>query len=94
MVLSGQAVPGEKLNEAREKEKNGDESDFKRPYIKLQFTKEGALKFWSASAGNASLGRRLGNANGELKLQTAVWWQSEPARPRDVFRRLLTSVSM
>jgi hypothetical protein len=69
VVLSGQAIPGEKLNEAREKEKNGDESDFKRPYIKLQFTKEGALKFWSASAGNTSLGRRLGNATGELKLQ-------------------------
>src|SRR6266536_1789237 len=69
VVLSGQAIPGEKLKEAREKERDGDESDFKRPYIKLQFTKEGALKFWSASAGNTSLGRRLGNATGELKLQ-------------------------
>ena len=69
VVLSGQAIPGEKLKEAREKEKNGDESDFKRPYLKLQFTKEGALKFWSASAGNTALGRRLGNATGELKLQ-------------------------
>jgi len=69
VVLSGQAIPGEKLKEARAKEKDGEESDFKRPYIKLQFTKEGALKFWSASAGNTSLGRRLGNATGELKLQ-------------------------
>jgi hypothetical protein len=69
VVLSGQAIPGEKLKEAREKEKEGNESDFKRPYIKLQFTKAGALKFWSASAGNTSLGRRLGNATGELKLQ-------------------------
>src|SRR5207244_13624605 len=67
VVLSGQAIPGEKLKAAIEKEKDGDESDFKRPYIKLQFTKEGALKFWSASAGNTSLGRRLGNATGELK---------------------------
>jgi hypothetical protein len=69
VVLSGQPIPAEKLNEARQKERNGDEADFKRPYIKLQFTKEGALKFWSASAGNTSLGRRLGNAKGELKLQ-------------------------
>ncbi len=69
VVLSGQAIPGEKLKEAKEKEKDGEEPDFKRPYIKLQFTKEGALKFWSASAGNTSLGRRLGNAKGELKLQ-------------------------
>ena len=69
VVLSGQAISSEKLKEAREKEKDGDESDFKLPYIKLQFTKAGALKFWSASAGNTSLGRRLGNATGELKLQ-------------------------
>jgi len=69
VVLSGQAIPGEKLKEAREKEKNGDESDFKRPYLKLQFTKEGTLKFWSAAAGGTSLGRRLGNATGEVKLQ-------------------------
>src|SRR6266699_892392 len=69
VVLSGQAIPGEKLKEAREKEKDGEEADFKRPFLKLQFTKEGALKFWSASAGNTSLGRRLGNAKGELKLQ-------------------------
>src|SRR5437016_5607578 len=58
VVLSGQAIPGEKLKEAREKEKEGEEPDFKRPFLKLQFTKEGALKFWSASAGNTSLGRR------------------------------------
>jgi hypothetical protein len=69
VVLSGHAIPGEKLNEAREKEKDGEGPDFKRPFLKLQFTKEGALKFWSASAGNTSLGRRLGNATGELKLQ-------------------------
>src|SRR5437773_2603364 len=69
VVLSGQAIPGEKLKEAKEKEKDGEEPDFKRPYIKLQFTKEGVLKFWRASAGNTSLGRRLGNATGELKLQ-------------------------
>ncbi|MGA7273879.1 MAG: hypothetical protein WBX14_03455 [Candidatus Udaeobacter sp.] len=69
VVLSGQAIPGEKLKEAREKEKKGDESDFKRPYLKLQFAKGGALKFWSASAGNTTFGRRLGDATGELKLQ-------------------------
>jgi hypothetical protein len=69
VVLSGQAIPGEKLKEAREKEKEGEEPDYKRPFLKLQFTKEGGLKFWSASAGNTSLGRRLGNAKGELKLQ-------------------------
>src|SRR6266498_99668 len=69
VVLSGQPISSEKLKEAIEKEKDGQESNFKRPYIKLEFTKAGALKLWSASAGNTSLGSRLGNATGELKLQ-------------------------
>ena len=69
VVLSGQAISSEKLKEAMEREREGQESNFKRPYIKLEFTKEGALKLWSASAGNTSLGRRRGDATGELKLQ-------------------------
>jgi len=69
VVLSGQAISSEKLKAAREREKDGESPDFKRPYIKLEFTKAGALKLWSASAGNTSLGSRLGNATGELKLQ-------------------------
>jgi hypothetical protein len=69
VVLSGQAISSEKLKEAIEKEKDGEYPDFKRPYIKLEFTKAGELKLWSASAGNTSLGRRRGNATGELKLQ-------------------------
>jgi hypothetical protein len=69
VVLSGQAVSSEELKKAREGEREGQDSEFKRPYIKLEFTKAGALKLWSAGAGNTSLGRRGGNATGELKLQ-------------------------
>ncbi len=69
VVLSGQAISGEKLKEAKAREKDGNESDFKRPYLKLEFTKTGELKVWSAGAGNTSLGRRGGNATGELKLK-------------------------
>ncbi len=69
VVLSGQAISSEKLKEAKEREKDGNDSDFKRPYLKLEFTKTGELKVWSAGAGNTSLGRRGGNATGELKLQ-------------------------
>ncbi len=69
VVVSGQAVSSEKLKEAKEREKDGNDSDFKRPYLKLEFTKTGELKVWSAGAGNTSLGRRGGNATGELKLQ-------------------------
>lgn len=35
----------------------------------MEFTKAGELKLWSAAAGGTSLGRRGGNATGELKLQ-------------------------
>ena len=69
VVLSGQAVSSEKLEEVREGEKDGRAPDFKRPFLRLEFTKAGEFKLWSASAGNTSLGRRGGNATGELKLQ-------------------------
>ena len=70
VVLSGQPISSEELKKAKEGEKEGQDSEFKRPFIKLEFTKAEALKLWSASAGNTSLGRRGGsNATGELKLQ-------------------------
>jgi hypothetical protein len=69
VVLSGQAISSEKLKEARDAEKDSGFADFKRPFLKLDFAKAGQLKFWSAGAGNTSLGRRSGNATGELKLQ-------------------------
>jgi hypothetical protein len=71
VVLSGQPISSEELKKAKEGEKEGQDSEFKRPFIKLEFTKAGELKLWSASAGNTSLGRRDGNATGELKLQDA-----------------------
>ena len=70
VVLSGQAVSSEELKKAKEEEKEGQDPEFKRPYIKLEFTKAGELKFWSAGVGDTSLGRRSsGNPTGELKMQ-------------------------
>jgi hypothetical protein len=69
VVLSGQAVAGENLKEARETEKGGNDPDFQRPFLRLVFTKTGAFKHWSAAAGGTMLGRRSGSATGELKLQ-------------------------
>jgi hypothetical protein len=69
VVLSGPTISSEKINEARKSEKNGEPSDFRRPYVKLEFTKAGAFKGWGAGAGDISLGRRRGDATGELKLQ-------------------------
>ena len=69
VVLSGQAITNEKLEEAREAEKDDRDGDFGRPFLKLVFTKAGQLKFWSAAAGGSMLGRSSGNATGELKVQ-------------------------
>src|SRR5438552_3161291 len=69
VVLSGQAVSSEKLKETEEAEKEGGDGDFNRPYLKLIFKPTGELKYWSAAAGGTMLGRRSGNATGELKLQ-------------------------
>ncbi len=69
LLLTGQAVSSEKLNEARDAEKEGGDPDFTRPFLKLVFTKMGALKSWSAAAGGAMLGRHSSEATGELKLQ-------------------------
>lgn len=69
VVLSGQAVTSEKLEEAREAEKEGGDGDFNRPYLRLIFEKTGELKHWSAAAGGTMIGRWSGTATGELKLQ-------------------------
>jgi hypothetical protein len=69
VVLSGQAVAGEKLKETREAEKQGGDGDFNRPYLKLVFRPTGELKYWTAAAGGTMLGRRSGSASGEFKLQ-------------------------
>ena len=88
VVLSGQAISNEDLTKSKAEEKKGGFADFKRPFLILDFTKTGELKFWSAAAGGTSIGRReAGKATGELKLQDGkVTRQSQPAegRRRDV----------
>src|SRR3954470_5942505 len=69
VVLSGPTISSEKIDAARKSEKKGENSDFRRPYIKLEFTKTGEFKGWSAGVGDISLGRRRGDATGEMKLQ-------------------------
>jgi hypothetical protein len=69
VVLSGQAVAGETLKEAKETEKGGNDPDFKRPFLRLVFKKTGELKYWSAAAGGTMLGRRMDSTTGELKQQ-------------------------
>ena len=81
VVLSGQAVSSEELKKAREEEKEGQDGEFKRPYIKLEFTKAGELKFWSAGVGDTSLGRRSSweSDRGIESARRPGEWQSQPA---------------
>jgi hypothetical protein len=87
VVVSGPAISNEKLNEARKSDKKGESSEFRRPYIKLEFTKAGEFKGWGAGAGDTSLGRRSGNATGEIKLQDgrAIGKASQPNETEGMF---------
>jgi len=69
VVMSRQSVPGEKVKEAREKDKEGGDTDFGRPFLKLIFKKTGEFKYWSAAAGGTTLGRHSGKATSEFKTQ-------------------------
>jgi hypothetical protein len=87
VVLSGPSISNEKLNAAMKSENAGDMPDFRKPYVKLEFTKAGELKGWGAGAGDVSLGRRRGEATGELKLQEgrAIGKANQPNETEGMF---------
>jgi hypothetical protein len=87
VVLSGPTISNEKINEARKSEKKGESADFRRPYVKLEFTKAGEFKGWGAGAGDVSLGRRRGDATGEIKVQDgrAIGKASQPNETEGMF---------
>jgi hypothetical protein len=87
VVLSGPTISNEKINEARKSEKAGDMPDFRKPYVKLEFTKTGEFKGWGAGAGDVSLGRRRGNATGEIKVQDgrAIGKANQPNETEGMF---------
>lgn len=83
VVLSGQAISSEELKKSQETEKKGGFADFRKPFLILDFTKAGQLKFWSAAAGGTSIGRReAGKATGELKMQDGRV-SGKASQPRD-----------
>lgn len=69
VVLSGQPVSTDKLNEAREADKEGGEGNFKRPYLKLVFNKTGGLKRWSGGGGDTMVSLGSGSATSDVKVQ-------------------------
>ena len=87
VVLSGPTISSEKLDAARKSEKAGDIPDFRKPYVKLEFTKAGEFKGWGAGAGDVSLGRRKGDATGEIKVQDgrAIGKANQPNETEGMF---------
>jgi len=87
VVLSGPTISSEKLNAARKSEKAGEIPDFRKPYVKLEFTKAGAFKGWGAGAGDISLGKHTSNATGEIKLQDgrAIGKANQPNETEGMF---------
>ena len=70
VVLCGQAISGEDIKKSKAEEEKGGFPSFKRPFLMLEFTKAGQLKFWAGAAGGTALGRQdPGKATGELKLE-------------------------
>ena len=87
VVLSGPTISSEKINAARKSEKTGEMPDFRKPYVKLEFTNAGEFKGWGAGAGDTSLGRHRGDATGEIKLQDgrAIGKTSQPNETEGMF---------
>lgn len=87
VVLSGRKVPGEKIKEARENDKQGGDTDFGAPFLKLIFKKTGEFKYFSAAAGGTTLGRHSGTAKGELKVENgrAIGKASQPMETEGMF---------
>ena len=87
VVLSGPTISNEKINEARKLDKKGEPTDFRRPYVKLEFTKAGQFKGWGAATNNVSLGRHTSAATGEIKLQDgrAIGKASQPNETEGMF---------
>ena len=87
VVLSGPTISSEKLNAAMKSEKAGEIPDFRKPYVKLEFTKAGVFKGWGAGAGDISLGRHTSKATGEIKVQgdRAIGKANQPNETEGMF---------
>jgi hypothetical protein len=87
VVLSGKTVPGEKIKEARENDKQSGDTDFPRPFLKLVFKKTGEFKYFSAGGGDTMLGRHSGTGKGELKVENgrAIGKASQPMETEGMF---------
>ncbi|HME87724.1 MAG TPA: hypothetical protein VKE30_00765 [Chthoniobacterales bacterium] len=92
VVLSNQPITAQKLKEARAAEKKGDFPDFKKPYLKLVFNKNGELKQWNGVDNNTSVsGVPDEGAKAELNIRDgrAIGKASHPLDPSATIPRSL-----
>jgi hypothetical protein len=80
VVLTATAITPDQFKEALERAEKGQDYSFDRPYLKLQFSKEGEFRGWSAAAGNASTvgGARTVKAEVKVKEGKVVGKATEP----------------
>ena len=92
VVLSNQPITPQKLKEARAAEKKGEFPEFKKPYLRLEFTKNGELKQWNGTDNNTSVSGVPGEgAKGELKIENGrvMGKASHPLDPSQMIPRSL-----
>ena len=90
VILTNQPISAQKLKEGRAAEKRGDFPDFKKPYLRLEFTKSGELKQWNGTDNNTSVSGVPGEgAKGELKIENGrvIGKLSHPLDPSQMIPR-------
>lgn len=92
VVLSNQPITAQKLKEARAAEKSGGSVEFKRPYLRFEFKKNGELIQWNGVDNNTSVaGVTSEGAKTELKIENgrAIGKASHPLDPSAMIPRSL-----
>lgn len=90
VILSNQAITAQKLKEGRAAEKAGQFPDFKKPYLRIEFTKKGEMKQWNGTDNNTSVSGVPGEgAKGELKIENGrvIGKLSHPLDPSQMIPR-------
>ena len=90
VVLSNQPITAQKLKEARAAEKKGDSAEFKRPFLRFEFKKNGELIQWTGVDNNTSVaGVTSEGAKTELKIENgrAIGKASHPLDPSAMIPR-------
>ena len=90
VVLSNQPITAQKLKEARAAEKKGESPEFKKPYLRLEFKKNGELIQWNGVDNNTSVaGVTSEGAKTELKVENgrAIGKISHPLDPSQMIPR-------